>query len=66
MDNGTNDSWAIRNLNYKLIVNANGNEEMYDMISDPYEQNNLLLSNLSNAQQSAKNVLESELSEIRQ
>jgi len=66
MDNGTNDSWAIRNLNYKLIVNANGNEEMYDMISDPYEQNNLLLSNLSNDQQSAKNILELELSAIRQ
>ena len=66
IDNGTNDSWAIRNLNYKLIVNANGNEEMYDMISDPYEQNNLLLSNLSNDQQSAKNILELELSAIRQ
>ena len=52
--------------NYKLIVNANGNEEMYDMISDPYEQNNLLLSNLSNDQQSAKNILELELSAIRQ
>jgi len=39
---------------------------MYDMISDPYEQNNLLLSNLSNDQQSAKNILELELSAIRQ
>ena len=66
MDNGTNNSWAIRNSNYKLIVNANGNEQMFDMILDPYEQNNLLLSSLSNDQQTAKNVLELELSEIRQ
>ena len=27
--------WAIRNSNYKLIVNANGNEEMFDMIIRP-------------------------------
>ena len=66
MDNVTNDSWAIRNSNYKLIVNANGNEQMFDMIIDPYEQNNLLLSSLSTDQQTAKNVLELELSEIRQ
>ncbi len=66
MDNGTNDSWTIRNSNYKLIVNANGNEQMFDMILDPYEQNNLLLSSLSNDQQAAKNLLELELSEIRQ
>jgi len=34
--------WAISNGHYKLFVNANGSEEMCDLTTDPYENNNLL------------------------
>lgn len=33
---------AIRSPRYKLIVNANGSEEFYDLESDPLESNNLI------------------------
>ena len=66
MDDGINDTWTIRDANYKLIVNANGDEEMYNITSDPYETVNLLLFDLTNEQQAAKFVLEMELSQIRQ
>ncbi len=65
MDNGNKDLWAISDGNYKLIVNANGNEEMYDLTSDPYEQNDLT-GNLNSDQQTAKTELENELLNIRQ
>jgi arylsulfatase A-like enzyme len=66
MDSGTNNSWTISNGVYKLIVNANGNEELYDLGSDPYEQNNLLNGTLTTAQMTAKAALEAELLNIRQ
>lgn len=65
MDNDNNDAWAIRNNQYKLIVNANGNEEMYDLINDAYEQNNLLNGTLTTAENNAKVALENELLKIR-
>ncbi len=64
-DDGTDDSWAISNGNFKLIVNANGDEEFYHLANDPYENNNLLNGNLSAAEQSAKTELETELGIIR-
>lgn len=63
---GENDLWTISNGSYKLIVSANGNEEMYDLQIDPYEQNNLLNSPLTNTESTAKIELETELNNIRQ
>lgn len=65
MDDGNNDAWAIRNNRYKLIVNANGNEEMYDLTNDPYERDNLLSRALTSEEASAKSALETELINIR-
>jgi hypothetical protein len=39
---------------------------MYNLSTDPYEGNNLLLGTLNSIQQTAKTELESELLEIRQ
>lgn len=60
------DEWAIRNESYKLIVNGNGTEELYDLATDPYENSDLMLSSLSSAAQAAKTELETKLAEIRQ
>ncbi|MFT7248159.1 MAG: arylsulfatase B, partial [Arcticibacterium sp.] len=50
---------------YKLIVNSNGNEEMYDLANDQYEHNNLFHGGLTTEQERAKVALEEELSIIR-
>ncbi len=65
LDNGNKDEWAIRNDRFKLIVNANGQEEMYDLQEDAYESNNLLNGSLNTVQTAAKSALETELLEIR-
>ena len=65
MNNGTDDIWAISNGDYKLIVNANGEEELYYLDIDPYESDNLLEETLSDPAAAAKLQLESELLEIR-
>ena len=65
MNDGTNDLWTIRNSQFKLIVNANSEEKLYDLISDPYENLNLLDVTLTNEQIQAKTELEIELSQIR-
>lgn len=43
----TRDAWTIRDDRYKVIVNSNGTKELYDLLSDPYENNNLMRSSLS-------------------
>ncbi len=43
----TRDAWTIRDDRYKVIVNSNGTKELYDLVSDPYENNNLMRSSLS-------------------
>lgn len=65
LNNGTLESWTIRNNKYKLIVDANGNEEMYDLENDPYEKSNLLNGTLSSTALNAKMELETELDNIR-
>lgn len=65
MTNGNRDLWAISNGKFKLIVNANGSEEMYDLENDPYEADDLLLGNLNANQQNGKAALEAELMVIR-
>ncbi|WP_222612255.1 sulfatase-like hydrolase/transferase [Psychroserpens burtonensis] len=62
---GTDDEWTIRNGEYKLIVNAVGIEEMYNLVNDPYENSNLLNGTLSTIEQNAKLELETELTNIR-
>ena len=64
-NNGTGDSWAISDGKYKLIVNANGSEEFYDLSIDPYENNDLLSNDLTMEEESAKANLEAELLNIR-
>ena len=65
MDDGNFDLWTISNGAYKLIVNANGEEEMYNLETDAYEENNVLEGTLSPAAEMAKEDLETELSRIR-
>lgn len=66
MDNGAENTWAISNGQYKLIVKANGEEELFHLAADPYESHNLLTGTLTTAETEAKNLLENALSEIRQ
>tara|TARA_R110002050_G_scaffold290260_1_gene443772 strand:+ start:99841 stop:101136 length:1296 start_codon:yes stop_codon:yes gene_type:complete len=62
----TNDLWAIRDRTYKLIVSADGTQEMFNLTSDPYEKTNLLVGTLTQVQQKAKADLELEITRIRQ
>jgi arylsulfatase B len=66
LKDGSIDLWTIRNGTYKLFVNSIGNEEMYHLANDPYEQNNLIKGTLSSIEQNAKLELEAELDNIRQ
>ena len=36
------DGWTIRNSTHKLIESSNGDQDLYDLISDPAESNELL------------------------
>jgi hypothetical protein len=65
MDNGTDDSWTIRNSRYKLIVNTSGSEEMYDLQNDPHETDNLFDGSVNSDETNAKLELEAELLKIR-
>lgn len=38
----TQDAWAIRDTTHQLIEFANGTTELYDLVADPLETNNLL------------------------
>ncbi|MEM9930192.1 MAG: sulfatase-like hydrolase/transferase [Bacteroidota bacterium] len=61
----TEERWAISDGRFKLHVNSNGEEELYDLDADPYEGDNLLTGSLSAEAESAKADLEAELLEIR-
>jgi arylsulfatase B len=65
IDDGTDDLWTVSNGEFKLIVNANGNEEMYNLFNDPYESNDLLNGTLTTEEVNAKVELETELTNIR-
>jgi arylsulfatase A-like enzyme len=65
MNDGTDDLWTISNGAFKLIVNENGNEVMYDLTNDPYESNDLLSGTLTTQATNAKTELEGELLNIR-
>lgn len=65
LKDGTDELWTISNGTYKLLIKNSGNE-MYNLVNDPYENNNLLNGVLSTTEQSAKILLETELDNIRQ
>ena len=65
MESPNASKWAISNGNYKLIVRANGAQELYDLVSDPYEYQNLIDQELSFEALTAKTALETELLVIR-
>ena len=63
--NVSDNQWTISNGAYKLMVNADGDEELYHLTNDQYETENLLEGSLSVEQQNAKTELEVELLNIR-
>lgn len=63
--NGSRDSRAIRNNEYKLIQHRlDGKEELYNLSIDPYENNNLLLNGLSESDKEGYDWLRQELAEL--
>ena len=65
MDDGITDAWTISNGDYKLIVSSSGEEQMYDLLNDPYESTDLLSGTLTTEQENSKSDLEVELNLIR-
>jgi len=55
------DVYTIRDSQYKIIYDVAGNKEFFDLSSDPFEANNLLLTDLSSEQISAKLELEQQM-----
>lgn len=62
---GTVDKWTLSNGTFKLMVNSDGIDKLYNLVNDPYENTNLLNGTLSTIEQNAKTELETELSKIR-
>ncbi len=58
--------YTLRDQTFKWIRFDNGQEEFYDLINDPYEQNDLLLGNLTVGQTTALAALQEEGARIRQ
>lgn len=56
--------YTIRNTQYKLIYDANGKKEFFDLSSDPFEANNLLLGDLNAEQVTTKQDLELQMKSI--
>ncbi|WP_149272998.1 sulfatase-like hydrolase/transferase [Pareuzebyella sediminis] len=65
MNNGLTDEWTASNGVYKFIIDSSGDEQLYNLMGDSYEENNLLNGTLSSTEQDAKTLLEAELSAIR-
>jgi arylsulfatase A-like enzyme len=64
-NNDGSEVWTIRNMSYKLIVNSNDDDQLYDLRTDPYEKINLLNNSLDAEATMAKELLEAELLLIR-
>jgi arylsulfatase A-like enzyme len=65
IDDGSRDVWTLREQRYKLIENADGVEEMYDLLSDPYETNDLLRGTLKSDQTAVRVSLKAQADSIR-
>ncbi|MFK7806199.1 MAG: sulfatase-like hydrolase/transferase [Saprospiraceae bacterium] len=63
-ENGNTLEWAIRNEEYKLIEDENGNMEFYKISEDILEENDLI-GNLSPAEQSLLEAMQEEVEAIR-
>ncbi|PQJ72420.1 sulfatase-like hydrolase/transferase [Polaribacter butkevichii] len=63
-ENGGIQYWATRNDTYKLIEDANGNEEFYNIVTDIKEETNLI-GNLTTEQETIKKMLQQEAQTIR-
>ena len=63
---GNNAGYTIRDNTYKLIVFNNGNDRFYNLISDPYEETNLINRGLNVEESSAMNKLIQIVESIRQ
>jgi arylsulfatase B len=57
-------NYAMRNQRYKLL-RIGGVEELYDLVEDPYEHNNLLAGDLTASEQAAYRGLQQQLQELR-
>ncbi len=60
------EGWCIRNAEYKLIEYVNGDQELYDMLLDPYETTNLLAGTPTSEANAALQTLEGAVVGIRQ
>ncbi len=58
------DGKAIRNQEYKLIAFDSGNQELYHLTTDPLEETDLLLQNLTNSDSANYNYLCNELATL--
>ncbi len=56
---------TIRNNTYKLLVYDSGVLELYNLVTDPYENSNLIGTVLSTEASAAKAALEAEAANIR-
>ena len=59
-----NVSYAVRDSQFKLIVDADGTESIYDLKNDPYERTNLLADPSSSISE-VRNALSQEALQIR-
>jgi arylsulfatase B len=60
----TSDGKTIRNLDYKLLKFANGTEKLYNLTTDPSENNNLLLGTLNTTELINYNYLCTEMTNL--
>lgn len=65
MDSPNTSKWTISDGRYKLIIRSDGLEELYHLVSDPYEFENLIDQELSVDAYTAKIALQGELLLIR-
>ena len=65
MDSPNTSKWTISDGKYKLIIRSDGLEELYHLVSDPYESENLIDQELSVDAYTAKIALQGELLLIR-
>lgn len=59
------ESFAIRNAEYKLINFGDGTQEFYNLLADSFEINDLQLSGLTDEEETIRTILETEALQIR-
>ena len=56
--------WAVRNRQYKLIDYSDGRKELFDLSTDPFENNNLIASDISGELNSVIQELENYVNDL--